>query len=553
MEYGNGNGIGFGNGNGHTIGNGNGIGNYFNGFGNGNGIGNGLGNGHGHGNGNGNVNGNGAKVKKMKPMESEVLREQGHIMVDFIADYYKNLEDSPQDFPVLSQVQPGYLRDMLPDSAPDHPESLKELLDDVSKKIIPGITHWQSPGYFAYYASSTSVAGFLGEMLNAGLSVVGFTWLTSPAATELEVIVLDWLAKLLQLPNDFLSTGNGGGVIQGTGCEAVLVVVLAARDRILKKVGKTSLPRLTVYATDQTHSSFRKACLIAGVHEENIRLLKTDSSTNYGMPPESLEEAISSDLAKGFIPFFILATVGTTSSAAVDPLVPLGKTAKSYGIWMHVDAAYAGSACICPEFRKFIDGIENADSFNINAHKWLFANQTCSPLWVKDKYSLIDALKTNPEYLEYKVPKRDEVVNFKDWQISLSRRFRSLKLWMVLRLYGSENLRDFIRDHVNLAKKFEDYVAQDQRFEVVTTRYFSLVCFRLAPVDGDEDMCNEQNRELLAAVNSTGKIFISHTALSGKFILRFAVGAPLTEERHVTESWQIIKKHASKFNRNGNY
>uniref|UniRef100_M4D3J5 Tyrosine decarboxylase n=2 Tax=Brassica campestris TaxID=3711 RepID=M4D3J5_BRACM len=483
----------------------------------------------------------------MKPMDSEMLREQGHIMVDFIADYYKNLEDSPQDFPVLSQVQPGYLRDILPDSAPDHPEPLKELLHDVSKKIIPGLTHWQSPSYFAYYASSTSVAGFLGEMLNAGLSVVGFTWLTSPAATELEVIVLDWLAKLLQLPDHFLSTGRGGGVIQGTGCEAVLVVVLAARDRIMKKAGKNSLSQLVVYASDQTHSSFRKACLIGGIHEENIRLLKTDSSTNYGMPPKSLEEAISSDLAKGFIPFFICATVGTTSSAAVDPLVPLGKIAKSYGIWMHVDAAYAGNACICPEFRKHIDGVENADSFNINAHKWLFANQTCSPLWVKDRYSLIDALKTNPEYLEYKVSKRDEVVNYKDWQISLSRRFRSLKLWMVLRLYGAENLRNFIRDHVNLAKNFEDYVAQDAHFEVVTTRYFSLVCFRLAPVDGDEDKCNERNRELLATVNSTGKIFISHTALSGKFILRFAVGAPLTEEKHVTEAWRIIQKHATEF------
>ncbi|XP_006285284.2 probable tyrosine decarboxylase 2 [Capsella rubella] len=524
--------------------------------GNGNGIGNGIG--FGNSNGNGDVNGSNEKVNganetiKMKPMDSELLREQGHIMVDFIADYYKNLQDSPQDFPVLSQVQPGYLRDMLPHSAPDQPDSLKKLLDDVTKKIMPGLTHWQSPSYFAYYASSTSVAGFLGEMLSAGLSVVGFTWQTSPAATELEIIVLDWLAQLLQLPDHFLSTGNGGGVIQGTACEAVLVVVLAARDRILKQVGKTSLPRLVVYASDQTHSSFRKACLIGGIHEENIRVLKTDSSTNYGLPPESLEEAISHDLAKGFIPSFVCATVGTTSSAAVDPLVPLGKIAKKNGIWMHVDAAYAGNACICPEYRKYIDGVENADSFNMNAHKWLFANQTCSPLWVKDRYALIDALKTNPEYLDYKVSKRDEVVNYKDWQISLSRRFRSLKLWMVLRLYGSENLRNFIREHVDLAKQFEAYVSQDPRFEVVTSRYFSLVCFRLVPLDADEDKCNQRNRELLAAVNSTGKIFISHTALSGKFILRFAVGAPLTEEKHVTEAWQIIQKHASKFTCNGN-
>uniref|UniRef100_A0A1J3H4A4 Tyrosine decarboxylase 1 n=1 Tax=Noccaea caerulescens TaxID=107243 RepID=A0A1J3H4A4_NOCCA len=483
---------------------------------------------------------NGGK-KMLKPMDSEQLREYGHRMVDFIADYYKTIET----FPVLSQVQPGYLHNLLPDSAPDHPETLEQVLDDVKTKILPGVTHWQSPSFFAYYPSNSSVAGFLGEMLSAGLGLVGFSWISSPAATELEMIVLDWLAKLLNLPEQFLSKGNGGGVIQGTASEAVLVVLIAARDNVLRSLGKKALEKLVVYSSDQTHSALQKACQITGIHPENCRVLKTDSSTDYALRPELLQEAVSKDLEAGLIPFFLCANVGTTSSAAVDPLAALGKIAKSNEMWFHVDAAYAGSACICPEYRQYIDGVETADSFNMNAHKWFLTNFDCSLLWVKDQDSLTQALSTNPEYLRNKASRANLVVDYKDWQVPLGRRFRSLKLWMVLRLYGSETLKSYIRNHIKLAKDFEQLVSQDPNFEVITPRIFSLVCFRIVPTDNDEKKCNNRNRELLKAVNSSGKLFISHTALSGKIVLRCAIGAPLTEEKHVKEAWKVIQEEAS--------
>ncbi|XP_026666219.1 tyrosine decarboxylase 2 isoform X2 [Phoenix dactylifera] len=431
----------------------------------------------------------------LKPMDAEQLREYGHKMVDFIADYYKSIES----FPVLSQVKPGYLKELLPDSAPNHPESLQDVFEDIRQKIIPGITHWQSPEYFAYYPSNSSTAGFLGEMLSAGFNIVGFSWVTSPAATELEVIVLDWLAKMLKLPDQFFSAGQGGGVIQGTASEAVLVVLLAARDKILRKVGKKSLEKLVVYASDQTHSALQKACQIAGIVQDNFRVLKADRNSNYSLCPEVALEAISNDLSAGLIPFFLCATVGTTSSAAVDPLSELGKLSKAYGMWFHVDAAYAGSACICPEYRHYIDGVEEADSFGMNAHKWFLTNFDCSLLWVKDQRPLVQSLSTNPEFLKNKASQENAVVDFKDWQIPLGRRFRSLKLWMVLRLYGLENLQSYIRNHINLAEQFEQLIKTDSRFEV----------------------------------------------LSGNFVLRFAVGAPLTEEKHIKEAWKVLQDHAT--------
>ncbi|XP_077252755.1 pyridoxal phosphate (PLP)-dependent transferases superfamily protein [Tasmannia lanceolata] len=477
----------------------------------------------------------------LKPMDAEQLRENAHKMVDFIADYYKSIEN----FPVRSQVQPGYLHELLPDSAPNHPEPLQDVLDDVRQKILPGVTHWQSPDYFAYFPSNSSTAGFLGEMLSAGFNIVGFSWITSPAATELEIIVLDWLAKMLKLPKHFLSVGQGGGVIQGTASEAVLVVLLAARDRVLRSVGKNSIGKLTVYASDQAHSALQKACQIAGIHPENYRLLKTDSSTDYALSPNVLYEAISDDISAGLIPLFLCATVGTTSSTAVDPLPALGKIAKGYGMWFHVDAAYAGSACICPEYRHYIDGLEEADSFNMNAHKWFLTNFDCSVLWVKDRNALIQSLSTNPEFLKNKASEANTVVDYKDWQIPLGRRFRSLKLWMVLRLYGLENLQSHIRNHIRLAEQFEELVVADPRFEVVVPRTFSLVCFRLLSSPDDQDNGNRLNHNLLEAVNSSGKIFISHTVLSGKFILRFVVGAPLTEERHVKAAWKVLQDQAT--------
>ncbi|KAG7011298.1 Tyrosine decarboxylase 1, partial [Cucurbita argyrosperma subsp. argyrosperma] len=490
---------------------------------------------------------------ELKPMDAEQLREHAHKMVDFIADYYKTIED----FPVLSQVKPGYLRNLLPESAPRNPESLQSVLDDVQKKIFPGVTHWQSPSYFAYYPSNSSIAGFLGEMLSAAFNAIGFSWITSPAATELEMIVLDWLAKLLQLPDDFLSSGKGGGVIQGTASEAVLVVLLAARDRALRRFGKDSLKKLVVYASDQTHSALQKACQIGGIHPENCRLLKADFSTNYALSPDVLSEELSHDTASGLIPFFLCATVrmknklthelislntsccsiygstphlpslsgfgktraiwcfcmqvGTTSSTAVDPLPELGNIAKRYEMWFHIDAAYAGSACICPEYRQYINGVEEANSFNMNLHKWFLTNFDCSTLWVKDRHALIQSLSTNPEFLKNKASQTEMVVDYKDWQIPLGRRFRSGWCYDCM---------------------------------IVTPRIFALVCFRLLP-HKNEDGGNKLNQSLLDAVNASGNMFISHTVLSGKYILRFAVGAPLTEENHINAAWKLLQAEAS--------
>ncbi|KAJ1288426.1 hypothetical protein BS78_02G088100 [Paspalum vaginatum] len=490
------------------------------------------------------ANGGGDGAGGLRPMDAEQLRECGHRMVDFVADYYKSIET----FPVLSQVQPGYLKKLLPDTAPSKPDTLEALFDDIREKIIPGVTHWQSPNYFAYYPCNSSTAGFLGEMLSAAFNIVGFSWITSPAATELEVIVLDWFAKMLKLPSQFLSTALGGGVIQGTASEAVLVVLLAARDRTLRRHGKTSFEKLVVYASDQTHSALQKACQIAGIFSENLRVLKADKNKNYAIAPQDVIAAISTDMSSGLIPFFICATVGTTSSSAVDPLTELGQIAKAHDMWLHIDAAYAGSACICPEYRHHLNGVEEADSFNMNAHKWFLTNFDCSLLWVKDRSYLIQSLSTNPEFLKnkFQASQANSVFDFKDWQIPLGRRFRSLKLWMVLRLYGVENLQSYIRKHIELAKHFEQLVISDSRFEVVTPRTFSLVCFRLLPLTSDQDNGRKLNYDLMDAANSSGNIFISHTVLSGKFVLRFAVGAPLTEEQHIFAAWKLLQDLATR-------
>ncbi|XP_010245171.1 PREDICTED: tyrosine/DOPA decarboxylase 2-like [Nelumbo nucifera] len=495
----------------------------------------------------------------LNPLDPEEFRRQGHMIIDFLADYYRDIEK----YPVRSQVEPGYLRKRLPESAPYNPEPIETILQDVQKEIIPGITHWQSPNYFAYFPSSGSIAGFLGEMLSTGFNVVGFNWMSSPAATELESIVMDWLGKMLKLPKSFLFSGNGGGVLQGTTCEAILCTVTAARDRVLNRIGRENIGRLVVYASDQTHCALQKAAQIAGIHPKNFRAIATSKATAFGLSPDSFRSTIVADIEAGLIPLFLCATVGTTSSTAVDPIGPLCEVAKEYGIWVHIDAAYAGSACICPEFRHFIDGVENADSFSFNAHKWFFTTLDCCCLWVKDPSSLVKALSTSPEYLRNKATESRQVIDYKDWQIALSRRFRSMKLWMVLRSYGVANLRNFLRTHVKMAKQFEGLVAMDKRFEIVVPRNFAMVCFRLLPpaeeqkvyANGnsayhhdhkaaDLERANELNRKLLESINAAGRIYMTHAVVGGMYMIRFAVGATLTEDRHVNLAWKVVQDHA---------
>ncbi|XP_058745542.1 tyrosine decarboxylase 1-like [Vicia villosa] len=498
----------------------------------------------------------------MNPLDLEEFKRQGYMMIDFLTDYYKNIEN----YPVLSKVEPGYLAKKLPSSPPFEPESIESILEDVQQHIIPGITHWMSPNYYAYFPSSGSIAGFVGEMLSNGFNVVGFNWLSSPAATELETIVMNWLAKMLNLPKCFIFSSNfkdgGGGVLLGTTCEAILCTLVAARDEKLSKIGKENIGKLVVYCSDQTHSALQKATQIVGIHAQNFRVIKTKGSNFFSLSHESFLSTILLDVENGLVPCFLCATVGTTATNAIDPIKLLCNVAKEYDIWVHVDAAYAGSACICPEFRHYIDGIEDVNSFSFNAHKWFLTNLACCCLWVKDHSALTKSLSTYPEYLRNINSDSKQVIDYKDWQIPLSRKFNSLKLWIVIRSYGVENLKKFLRNHVEMAKTFEGLVRKDERFEIVVPTRFALVCFRISPsainisnesgdcyyigkMMNDGYLVNEVYRKLLDSVNGSGKAYMSHCEVDGAFVIRCAIGSTLTEEHHVTMTWKLVQQHAS--------
>ncbi|RDY00983.1 Tyrosine/DOPA decarboxylase 2, partial [Mucuna pruriens] len=506
-----------------------------------------------------NSNSESEEPKIIKPLDPEEFKKQGYMMIDFLADYIGKVGK----YPVLSKVEAGYLRKRLPASAPCGPEPIESILKDVEEHIIPGITHWQSPNYYGYFPSSGSIAGFMGEMLSTGFNVVGFNWMSSPSATELEALVMDWLGQMLKLPKTFLFSGEGGGVLLGTTCEAILCTLVAAREKKLSQVGKEKIGKLVVYASDQTHSALQKAAQIAGIHPANFRVIKTKRSSFFALSPDSLLSTILLDVENGLIPCFLCATVGTTAIATIDPVGPLCSVAKDYGIWVHVDAAYAGSACICPEFRYCIDGVEEANSFSLNAHKWFLTNLACCCLWVKDHTALTKSLSVDPPFLRNKASESKQVIDYKDWQIPLSRKFNALKLWLVLRSYGVENLRNFLRNHVQMAKTFEGLVRLDKRFEIVVPPKFSLVCFRIAPsaiangvsngteacyngkLMNDEYRVNEVNRKLLDSINSSGNVFMTHGEVEGAFVIRCAIGATLTEEHHVIMAWKLVQEHAN--------
>nr|GMC92179.1 aromatic-L-amino-acid decarboxylase-like [Ipomoea batatas]GME02641.1 aromatic-L-amino-acid decarboxylase-like [Ipomoea batatas]GME12844.1 aromatic-L-amino-acid decarboxylase-like [Ipomoea batatas] len=477
-------------------------------------------------------------IGEFKPLDVEEFRRQAHRMVDFIADYYNNIET----YPVLSQVEPGYLRNRQPPTAPNRPEEFETILSDIHKDILPGMTHWLSPNFFAFFPATVSSAAFVGEMLCTCFNSVGFNWLASPAATELEMVVMDWLGNMLKLPKSFMFGGSGGGVIQGTTSEAILCTLIAARDRALGIIGYDNVVKLVVYGSDQTHSTYEKACKLAGIFPWNIRIIPTSQDTNFALSPVALRGVIESDVAAGLVPLFLCATVGTTSTNAVDPVSRLADVAGDHNIWVHVDAAYGGSACICPEFRHHLDGIERVDSLSVSPHKWLLTYLDCCCLWVREPGSLVKALSTNPEYLRNKRSDHETVVDYKDWQLGTGRRFRSLRLWLVLRSYGVANLQTHIRSDVRLAKMFEGLVGSDPRFEIAAPRVFSLVCFRLK---GSEQRYTEVlNMKLLECVNSTGRAYMSHTIAGGVYMLRFAVGATLTEDHHVAAAWKLIQDSA---------
>ena len=466
-------------------------------------------------------------------MSAEEFRKQARQLIDWIVDYH---ERRVVDLPVLSRVDPGAIRRELPEHAPEQGESFEAMMRDVDEIILPGITHWQSPNFYAYFPANVSYPSILGELLSAGLGVQGMLWSTSPACTELETHVLDWTAELLGLPEPFMSRGSGGGVIQDSASSAALTALLAARERATEYrsnvQGLVEHPHLIAYASTQTHSSVEKDARVIGIGRSHLRAIEVDE--DYGMRPDLLEQQIGEDLANGLKPFFVCATVGTTSSNAMDPLRAIGRICREHGIWLHVDAAMSGTAAICPEFRFLLDGVELADSFAFNPHKWMFTNFDCDCFFVSDRAALIRTLSILPEYLRNRATEAGAVIDYRDWHVPLGRRFRALKLWFVLRHYGAEGLRHHIRRHIALAQAFASWVEADERFELVAPVPLNLVCFRLHGGD-------RKNEILLDRINQDGRLMMSHTRLNGQYVLRFCVGQTHTEERHVAEAWRVIR------------
>jgi len=470
-------------------------------------------------------------------MENELFRRYGHEFVDWLADYMVSIEN----LPVMSRLNPGEIKARIPAEAPQRGESMDRIFDDFKTIILPGMTHWQHPGWHAYFPANNSPASVLAELLTAGLGAQGMVWQTSPAAAELEDAVLEWLRKMLGLPEGM------AGVIQDTASTATLCALLSAREKATDfESNEKGLKRgLTVYASEETHSSIEKGVKIAGFGRANLRLIPTDAE--FAMVPEKLEEAIRKDKEQGLQPACVVATLGTTSSTAVDPLRAIGAIARHHGAWLHVDAAYAGTAAVLPEMRWMLDGAEDMDSFVFNPHKWMLTNFDCSAYYVKDPGPLLRTFEIHPEYLKTGVD--PYVKNYRDWGIQLGRRFRALKLWFVIRSYGVEGLQAFVREHLRLARLFKSWVEAEPKFELMAPVRFGLVCFRLN--DGlDIGTLNRLNKELLDRLNATGKVYLSHTVLNGKFTLRMVIGQRTTAERHVRAAWELIRSISSELLQN---
>ncbi|MFE9652113.1 pyridoxal-dependent decarboxylase [Micromonospora sp. NPDC006431] len=467
-------------------------------------------------------------------MDPEEFRRAGHAVVDWIADYWTTLGQRP----VTSQDPPGAVAAALPAGPTERGEPVEAVLADLDRIVTPRLTHWQHPGFFGYFPANTSGPSVLGDLVSSGLGVQGMLWATGPACTELETVLLDWLAGLLDLPERFRSTGRGGGVIQDSASSATLVATLGALHRASKGRWRTDGVdrRYRAYTSTQGHSSIEKAARIAGLGADGVRAIEVDPATQ-ALRPAALRAAIEADLSAGVVPAIVVATIGTTSTTAVDPLPEIGAICAEYGVWLHVDAAYAGAAAVCPELRWSHAGVEYADSYCFDPHKWLLTGFDCDAFWVADRGELIEALTVMPEFLRNAATESGAVIDYRDWQVPLGRRFRALKLWFVLRWYGVEGLRAHIRSGVALADRLAARVAADDRFELAAPHPFSLVCFRLRAGD-------EASAELLRRVNGTGRVHLTHTRIEGRYALRLAVGSPLTGQEHVDEAWELLSAAA---------
>jgi aromatic-L-amino-acid decarboxylase len=465
-------------------------------------------------------------------MESpESFRQEAHKLVDWIADYYQNV----QNYPVKASCKPGTVFDQIPAEPPDEPEIFSKIFADFEKVIIPGMTHWQSPTFFAYFPANSSFPSLLAEFLISAMGAQCMKWETSPSATELEEAVMNWLKKMTGIPDNF------EGVIQDSGSTSTLCAILTARERHtgyrVNHDGPKEMPGMRVYCSCEAHSSIEKAVKIAGIGRNNLVKIAVDEG--FSMRPDLLEEEILRDKQNGFQPVCVVAAIGTTGSTAVDPLPEIAAICKKHGLWLHIDAAYAGSALILPEFRWMINGIEHADSIVFNPHKWLFTNFDCSAYFVKDSEALINTFKLVPEYLKSQIP--EHVNDYSNWGIQLGRRFRALKLWFVIRSFGVKGLRNKLRKQLAIARELESWISNNPDFEILAPVMFNLVCFRFHPKGiEDLDKLNALNEKILLRLNASGKQYLSHTKLNGIYTLRMVTGQTNVEIEHVRSAWEQI-------------
>ena len=464
------------------------------------------------------------------------FKEQAHKFVDWIADYYMDIEK----YSVKPNIEPYQVYNKLPGKPPENGEPVDSIFKEFKEVILPGMTHWQSPNFFAYFPANSSLPSLLAEMLTAALGAQCMKWETSPAATELEESVMNWLKKMIGLPDKF------HGVIQDTASTSTLCALLTAREKItnykINNEGFKAADIYRVYCSTEAHSSVDKAVKIAGIGEKNLIKIETDEE--YRLKAAVLENKIKEDMEEGKRPLCVVATLGTTSSTAVDPIEEIGNICKKNNVWLHIDAAYAGSALILPEFRHLLKGIEHSDSFVFNPHKWMFTNFDCSAYFVKDKKALVKTFQVVPEYLKSR--NQGKVNDYCDWGIQLGRRFRALKLWFVIRNFGIKGLQDKLRKHISLARYTEEKIKAHNNFEIVTPANFNLICFRFKPGKiTDNEKLNELNLQLLHKINNTGKIYLSHTRLKGTYTLRMAIGQTNVEQKHVDQAWTVIQEQSS--------
>src|ERR1051325_3329847 len=467
-------------------------------------------------------------------MEREEFRRFGHELVDWIANYFDRIDD----LPVLAAIEPGDLKAQLPAAPPEQGEPMEQIISDLHRLIVPALTHWSHPSFFAYFATSTSGPGILGELLTAAFDNKAMLWRTSPASTELEEVTLDWLRQMMGLDPSLI------GIIYDTASVSSMHAIAAAREGVEQRIredgmsGRPDLPLLRIYVSEQAHSSIEKGVITLGLGQRALRKIPTDAE--FRMDARVLAAAIEEDKAAGHLPFCVVATVGTTSTSSIDPVPEIARICEPHAIWLHVDAAYAGSAAIVPEFRSILAGCERADSLVTNPHKWLFTPFDLSVLYCRHMDLLKRAFSLVPEYL--KTPEQEKVRSGSDYGIQLGRRFRALKLWMVMRYFGQEGLAARIREHCRLARLFASLVEESPDWELMAPVPLALVCFRAKPEGLAADQLDALNEAIMHRVNASGRALLSHTRLNDKLTLRLSVGNIRTTEQHVRQVWQLLNE-----------